>query len=351
MASAWVERRKTADGKSTRYLVRYTLGGRATRKRYAGSFKTAREAQIRRQWIDGELAALRVPNLGMLAEPPVTPTLAEEATRWQASRVDVAEATQTQHRTALNRALPTLGARRVDEITAQDIADLVASLHREGKARESIRKTVTALAMVLDFCAISPNPARNRVIVKLPRDDSEEPNPPTAAHVEAVYRTIPRKHRLALLFLDWSGARVSAIDKTLVSDYDEARRRVRLRKQATKQRRALWIELHPALADALEAELGPREDRDPDARLFASSGADALRTAIAKACKANAVPSFSPHDLRHRRISLLHLRGVPWARIGEQVGQRDLAVTANTYTHVLADETELDYESLLARAA
>ena len=36
------------------------------------------------------------------------------------------------------------------------------------------------------------------------------------------------------------------------------------------------------------------------------------------------------------------------AKIGEWVGQRNLAVTANTYTHVLADETELDYTSLLA---
>ena len=82
------------------------------------------------------------------------------------------------------------------------------------------------------------------------------------------------------------------------------------------------------------------------ARLFASSGADALRTSIAKACKANGIPLWSPHDLRHRRISLLHLRGVPWARIAEFVGQRDLTVTANTYTHVLADETELDYANL-----
>lgn len=68
---------------------------------------------------------------------------------------------------------------------------------------------------------------------------------------------------------------------------------------------------------------------------------------MAKACKAAGIPLFSPHDLRHRRISLLHLRGVPWARIGEQVGQRNLAVTANTYTHVLTDETELDYARLL----
>jgi hypothetical protein len=51
-----------------------------------------------------------------------------------------------------------------------------------------------------------------------------------------------------------------------------------------------------------------------------------------------------PTILRHRRISLEHLRGVPWARIGEAVGQRNLAVTANTYTHVLTDETEIDTE-------
>lgn len=74
-----------------------------------------------------------------------------------------------------------------------------------------------------------------------------------------------------------------------------------------------------------------------------------MRTAIAKACKAAGIPLWSPHDLRHRRISLMHLRGTPWARIGEFVGQRDLSVTANTYTHVLVDEAELDYERLLNR--
>lgn len=72
-------------------------------------------------------------------------------------------------------------------------------------------------------------------------------------------------------------------------------------------------------------------------RLFAGSGADALRTAISKACKVAGVPLFSPHDLRHRRISLLHLQGMPWARIADFVGQKDLTVTANTYTHVLVE--------------
>jgi integrase len=347
VASVWLRARPTRDG-DKRYRVEYRLGGRGTRIRYGGSFRRKAEADRRKQWIAGELAALRVPDVTILAKATLAPTFADAAKRWQASRVDVAEATIVQHRTALNRALPLLGARRLDEIAAQHVADLVAALHADGKARESIRKTVTATAMVFDHAGVSPNPARDRVVVKLPRDESEEPSPPTAAHVEAVLRLIPSKHRLALLFLDWSGARVAAIDRTLVGDYDEVRRRVRLRKQTTKKRRALWIELPPVLADALTASLGPREDRDPEARLFAESGADALRTSIAKACRAAAIPLWSPHDLRHRRVSLLHLRGMPWARIGEWVGQRNLAVTADTYTHVLVDERELDYEALVA---
>jgi integrase len=100
------------------------------------------------------------------------------------------------------------------------------------------------------------------------------------------------------------------------------------------------------LAEAIEATLPHPRFRDPEVRLFADSGADALRTAIAKACKAEGIALWSPHDLRHRRISLLHLRGVPWVRIAKFVGQRDLTVTANVYSHVMADEAELDYAAL-----
>jgi integrase len=350
MPSVWITIRQTKGG-GKRYRVLYHLGGRGARTRYAGSFKSKREALLRKNWVAGELAALRVPDLAFeAAESPAAPTLAEAAARWQASRVDVAGSTSTQHQTALNRALPMLGERRVDAITAQDIADLVARLAADGLARGSIKQTLSVLAMTLDHAGISPNPARDRIVIRLPREEPEEPNPPSAEHIEAVYHLLPSKHRLALLFLDWSGARVSAIDKTAVGDYDEQRRRVRLRAATTKKRRALWIELHPVLADAIEQRLGPREDRDPAGRLFPDSGSGALRTAIWSTCRAAGIPVWSPHDLRHRRISLLHLRGVPWARIGEFVGQRNLVVTANTYTHVLLDETEVDYANLLGDA-
>ena len=74
--------------------------------------------------------------------------------------------------------------------------------------------------------------------------------------------------------------------------------------------------------------------------------ANALRTAIARACRDAGVPVFSPHDLRHSRISLLHAQGRSWAEIARFVGQKKLSITADTYTHVLMDGAELDYVAL-----
>jgi integrase len=307
-----------------------------------------REAKIRRDVVAGELAALRMPNLLLLAEAKRAPTLAEAAELWRASRIDVTESTRVLHRVALGRVVPILGDRPVDEIALADVKALVSTLAAEGKKRETIRKSVKYLAAVLDECeGVDPNPARDKSI-RLPHEEYEEIVPPTSEHVEAVYRLLARPYRLPLLWLDWSGARVGSIDALCIGDYDEPARRVRLRASTTKTRSALWVEIPDVLAKALVASMPPREDRDGDARLFPGASADRLRTAIARACRAAAVPVFSPHDLRHRRISLLHRQGRSWAEIARFVGQRKVSITADTYTHVLSDGRELDYQEVLA---
>ena len=221
------------------------------------------------------------------------------------------------------------------------------TLSEAGKKRETIRKSVKYLAAVLDFAGVEPNPARDKQRVRLPYEELEEMNPPTAEHVEAVYRLLVSAYRLPLLWLDWSGARVASIETLRVGDYDERDRRIRLRASTTKTRQALWVDLPDVLGEALEASLGPREDRDADARLFPDVSAARLRMAIARACKASGVPVFSPHDLRHRRISLLHRQGRSWAEIARFVGQRKLSITADTYSHVMSDGEEVVYASLI----
>jgi hypothetical protein len=88
MASAWILRRTATDG-STRHRVMFRVGGREAANRYAGSFKTLREGEIRLRWIENELAAQRVPDLRLLSPEKAAQTLTEASERWRASRVDV----------------------------------------------------------------------------------------------------------------------------------------------------------------------------------------------------------------------------------------------------------------------
>ncbi len=223
-----------------------------------------------------------------------------------------------------------------------------SSPERDGNARRSGNRSSTwprcsrstASSRIRRATSASGSPMRSR----------SRSSPPTSEHVEAVVRLLPPAYRLPLLWLDWSGARVASVETVSVGDYDELARRVRLRASTTKTRAALWVELPDALAEAIEVTLPPRDDRDGAVPLFAGVSADRLGTTIARACRAAGVPLFSPHDLRHRRISLLHRQGRTWAEIGRLVGQRKLSVTADTYTHVLSDGRELDYATLLSEA-
>lgn len=234
MASTWIVARTTRDGER-RHRVLYRLGGRESAPRYAGSFKTKSEAVARKQWVSGELAARRVPNLASLETETRARTLAEACERWRASRVDVSEGTRVLHRVALARVTPLLGQRRVDELTVEHVNELVTHLSAAGKKRETIRKSVKYVAAVLEEEAVDPNPARSKRI-RLPHEEPVELDPPGAEHVEAVCRLLPPAYRLPLLWIDWSGARVASVEAVRIGDYDEPRRRVRLRASTTKTR-------------------------------------------------------------------------------------------------------------------
>src|SRR5438477_5488647 len=127
---------------------KFRVGGRESTPRRAGCFQTMREAKIRRAWVAGELAALRVPDLELVAAAPEVVTLRTVAERWKASRVDVAAGTMQTYTVALGRLLPRFGTRSVDAIDPQTVADLVAELHGDGLRKQTIRKTVSVLGMV-----------------------------------------------------------------------------------------------------------------------------------------------------------------------------------------------------------
>jgi integrase len=348
VASAWVERRTTRSG-SLRYRVEYRLGGGGSRSRYAGQFKTKREARIRRDWVAGELAALRVPDPTTLVEPARKPTLREAVESWRSSRIDVDKGTRTNDRINTDRVFnhdPGLADVRLDEIDQERWATVFAELATPYK-RGTLKKSREAFSMVYDHHAIDPNPVRDKR-VKLPHERKRDLIVPLAGHVEAVAAILPRQHLLPYLVIDWTGLRLGALEEAKVGDLDERRQAFLARASVAKNEKPTWLALHDLLFEAVVAGLPPRDDRDLDASLFPGFVGANLRTSITRACKATGTPHFSPHGLRKRRGSLLSKQGYSLAEIAERLGDTKV-VTAEHYLYALGDYAEVDYAPLLAR--
>jgi integrase len=71
-----------------------------------------------------------------------------------------------------------------------------------------------------------------------------------------------------------------------------------------QERLLRWVVADELGRGRVREQREPLEDRDTKSRLFPDSNSAAFRRALARGCKAVGVPLFSPHDLRHRRISL-----------------------------------------------
>jgi Phage integrase family len=191
---------------------------------------------------------------------------------------------------------------------------------------------VSVLAIVRP-CAHSAEPGARQADREAATRGTPRTPSPTAEHVEEVVR-LPTRYRLPALVLDATGVRIGELEALTWGGVDEPRQRWRVSGAVAKTGRARWVPMPSALFDAV-TQLVPREDRVPDRPIFQGFRGDRFRTALTRACTAAGVPHFSPHDLRHRRVSLLHLGGMPWARIGELVGHDDLITTARTYTQSL----------------
>ena len=116
-------------------------------------------------------------------------------------------------------------------------------------------------------------------------------------------------HVLPYLVIDWTGLRLTALEKAKVGALDERRRALLARRSIAKNKRPVWVELHEVLLEATVAQLPPREDRDLDAPLFPGFKGSALRTAIGRACRLSGTPHFSPHGSPDRPPTPSHVPG------------------------------------------
>jgi integrase len=154
---------------------------------------------------------------------------------------------------------------------------------------------------------------------------------------------VPHKYRLPLALLEQTGMRVGEVVSLERDDVDAPSLRFRIkatnRKGRRGSRRARFVPVPDWLMELVARSL------PPSGRLFPDITADGLRSAMADACARASVAHCTPHQLRHRRVSLWHFQGIPAAELAERAGHSKPSMSLDVYSHVIAVE-ELEPETL-----
>jgi integrase len=330
MASLYITRRRTLTG--PRYVVRYRLGGRAYPVVHGGSFEALKEAKTRRDFIAGELAAGRNPAdaLQVLLEVPTSRLFRDCAEAYKSSRIDAAPKTIATIESYVKVLNETFGDRDPAKITFADVQDWVA---QSGLKASSVRQYLSTLRAVFDHAGLTgeANPARDPRL-RLPRQEHEVVEPPSAADVEKIIAKAPKRWRLGLRTLAETGMRVGEAHALEWQDVDVDGSRFRIRHGKTAARR--FVAVPPALMDEITATTPP-DDRTPERRVFPGFTPSAAKNVMSRACTSAGIAHFHPHDLRHRYASVKIAEGVPVTTVAAQLGHSRKSLTLDTYSHVL----------------
>ncbi|MBA3735165.1 MAG: tyrosine-type recombinase/integrase [Actinobacteria bacterium] len=345
MPSASITTRKSKGG-GRRYAVRFRIGGRAFPVQHGGSFKTEREAKERLRFVSGELAAGRDPSLALraLLETPARRTLREHFDTFMESRVDVGGKTQALYGNAQSR-LRSLAGLQPQEITPAHVQAWIAensaaSEHFPALAPKSLGHYLSTLRQVLDFCDVTPNPARSPK-VKLPERIREEVSPPRSDEWQAIRANLSKRLLLVARLIECDALRVSEALGLTYGDIDFAGQRLRISRARTKGRTAgqRWLPVPLELLDEI-AELVPLEDRHRDRLVFPRITENQVRDHIYRACRDAGIAAYSPHDLRHRRCSLWYADIRDAVGLIKWSGHSRPSMLLDTYAHVVLDPAE-----------
>ena len=105
---------------------------------------------------------------------------------------------------------------------------------RRGAQARDARPVPDASGSLLDHVGIEPNVARDPR-VKLPKQVTEEPNPPSDEHFEAIVEALCAKWRLFFLTIEQGALRLGEAVALTWADVDAAGLRLRLPRSATKR--------------------------------------------------------------------------------------------------------------------
>lgn len=287
------------------------------------------------------------------------PTIADWTASWTAGLTGISERTRADYQRDLHRTLADHAGRRVDQLTADDVRDLVRQWERD-VAPKTIANRVALLSGLLQAAADAghrpDNPCRG---VRLPRHRPAEILALTPQDVEMIAARMRRpEDATAVRVLAATGLRWGELAGLDVRHVDPLTARLTVAQSLARRGQDQHWTLGPpktrrahrtiSLPVSTVHELLPLlAARPADAPIFTSRHgqrlaypnwhARAWRPAVQAARAAGLESAPRIHDLRHAHASWLLAAGLPVLDVSRRLGHESVTTTADRYGHLVGD--------------
>jgi integrase len=286
--------------------------------------------------------------------PPI-PTLGEYAAAWLLGISGLVRPQTLEAYTYRleQHVIPCLGERPLDEITVDDILELIGELREKGLAGGSIRSMLTPLSRLFSHAArrdvIAANPISKLDRTERPGTWMREQRVLNREEIGRLLEAAPPQYRTLLATAVLSGLRQSELLGLRWRDIDFADQLIHVRRALDRKGRDVPpktrhsvrdVVLMAALAQALKEHRQRSPFKGPEDFVFASQVGTPLhrrnvwRQALQPAFSKAGIERLRWHDLRHTFASLLIGGGANVVFVSRQLGHGTSDVTLRVYAHL-----------------
>jgi integrase len=241
--------------------------------------------------------------------------------------------------------LPAFGRRQVNEITVNDVADLVVDLRRRGLKAWTIRGMLTPLSRLFAYALreglVMSNPVKALDKTERPKGDQRKMQILEREEIQRVLDKAPARFRPALATAVFTGLRQGELLRLRWSDVDLENGYLLVGESKTAAGEGREVMLMPGLVKLLrEHRLASWYSKDEDFVFVSEIGtpidpSHLVNRGLKKALeRAKISKSIRWHDLRHTFASIMIGQGSDVAFVSRQLGHSSPVVTLKIYAHL-----------------